>query len=240
MFVFLSRRGGVCLLVALMLLCAPALVQEPLRGYDRAAGYQYVLYGRYPQGEAGEEAPILWRVLATEEGNAYLMSEYILAVRRIDGDQWNYKGWLNSELHAWLQEEFAQVAFTPAEQVALAEHEELGRVSLPSSDDIKNPAYGFLKDTNRRLEGTAYARSQGLYVYSGRSYSPIWTRTPSKNTHAHRSTKSGGAIGFIGVESDDLGVLPVIWLNTEAVEIAGGSGTREDPYQLNALENKPT
>lgn len=36
-----------------------------LRGFDKEAKpqYQYVTFGRYPQGKNGEEAPVLWRVL---------------------------------------------------------------------------------------------------------------------------------------------------------------------------------
>jgi len=235
-----GRRAVLAWLAAIMvMLGVSAQAQGPLRGYDRAAGYQYVAFGQYPQGETGERMPILWRVLAADASTAYLMSDRILLVRRIDGDQWNYKGWAHSELHAWLNDAFAADAFSQEEQAALVQQEELGRVSLPSSDDIKNAAYGFADDGSRRLEGTAYARSQGLYVYSGRSYSPIWTRTPSQRTHAHRSTKSGGAIGFIGVESDDLGVAPVIWLNTAGIDIAGGSGTQKDPYRLTAGEQTP-
>ena len=130
-----------------------------------------------------------------------------------------------------------QTAFTPSERAALHEDEELGFLSLPSLEDIRNPAYGFSDDRSRQLVGTPYALTQqGLYRYSGRAYSPIWTRTPSQKTHAHRSTKSGGGIGFIGVESDDLGLVPVIWLEEEALRVLSGEGTLGSPFVLAVKE----
>lgn len=218
--------------LACMAVLLPAQALE-LGGYEKGSGYRYVSFGSYPQGEQGEVLPIVWRVLDSRDGLLYAMSEYILDVRRIDGDQWNYKGWRSSELYPWLNGEMLQTAFTIEERAALHEDEELGFLSLPSLEDIRNPAYGFPDDKSRQLVGTPYALAQrGLYRYSGRAYSPVWTRTPSQKTHAHRSTKSGGGIGFIGVESDDLGLIPVIWLKEEALSVLSGEGTLGSPYVL--------
>lgn len=221
-------------LAALLLALPLAVVMEvPLQGWTAQRSWQYVQFGRYPQ-DAGEAVqPIRWRVLDVQDGVAYLLSDQILDVKRIDGDQWNYKGWLHSELHPWLQADFLNEAFTPEEQRALHEDLELGYVSLPSSDDVQNKAYGFLSAKDRYFYGTPYAFAQGLYSYGRNdSYSPIFTRTPSNRAHAHRSTKIRGGIGFIGVESDDLGMMPVIWLKTEAVDIISGTGTLGDPLVL--------
>lgn len=206
---------------------------EGIRGYEKERGYQYLSFGRYPQGEEGETEPVLWRVLGNEGGILYAMSEYILDVRRIDGDQWNYKGWAASELYPWLNGEMLETVFDEGERSALHEDEELGFLSLPSVEDIRNPAFGFADDKSRQLIGTPYAlKVQGLYRYSSRVYSPIWTRTPSQQKHAHRSTKSGGGLGFIGVESDDLGLIPVIWIKEASVSILSGEGTLDSPYIL--------
>lgn len=222
--------------LACMAIMLPAFAQD-FRGYEKGRGYQYVSFGSYPQGEQGEALPIVWRVLHSKDGLLYAMSEYILDVRRIDGDQWNYKGWRSSELYPWLNGEMLQTAFTPQERAALHEDEELGFLSLPSLEDIRNPAYGFSDDRSRQFVGTPYALTRrGLYRYSGRAYSPVWTRTPSQKTHAHRSTKSGGSIGFIGVESDDLGLVPVIWLEEEALSVLSGEGTLALPFVLAVKE----
>lgn len=53
--------------LALLLLLAPAALAQDaplLRGYDESARtYEYAMFGTYPYGEDGEEAPVLWRVL---------------------------------------------------------------------------------------------------------------------------------------------------------------------------------
>lgn len=230
------RKHLLAMMLCLVLLFAalPVLGQGELHGYDGA--YQYVAFGTYPHTKEGGVQPIVWRVLQVQNDVAYLLSDQIIDVKRIDGDQWNYKGWLSSELHAWMQEDFIQAAFTVEEQQALHADDELGRASLPSSDDIKNKAFGFVNDKSRFFYGTEYAFSQGLYSYTRGKYSPIFTRTVSSKPHAHRSTKVDGSIGFIGVESDDLGFLPVIWLDTSKVQVQSGSGSQMDPLMLTPRE----
>lgn len=230
-------RSLLPLLLALCILCSLAFAQGELRGYTVEQGHQYLSFGRYPQGEQGETAPIVWKVLQVQGGLAYLMSAKILDVQRVSGDQWNYRGWEHSELYAWLNEDFLQAAFRKVEQAALHVDEALGRVSLPSAEDLQNKALGFGTDTSRRIAGTPYALTQrGLYSYTGRGYSPIWTRTPSQHTHAQRATKINGKLGFIGVESDDLGVCPVIWLKLDSVTITEGTGSQAAPFVLQPQE----
>lgn len=226
----LWKAALLALTAAALLIPAPARAE--IAGWRQGIGYQYLLFGRYPQGARGEEAPILWRVLENRDGILYVMSDRILDVRRIDGDQWNYPGWQESELYAWMNSDMLERAFSAQEREALHRDAELGWLSLPSADDIRNPAFGFPDNKSRFLEGTDYALAQGLYRYSGRRYSPIWTRTPSQKKHAHRSTKSGGAVGFIGVESDDIGLIPVAWITEDRVEISSGTGGLESPYVL--------
>ncbi|NLA53252.1 MAG: hypothetical protein GX858_02685, partial [Clostridiales bacterium] len=215
---FAQRRTFACVLLLMLLVSLSAAAEvEGFRPYQKANGYQFIAFGEYPQTAAGEKSKIVWRILDVKDGLVYALSDAILDVRRIDGQQWVYKGWLDSELYAWLNDQMLMQAFSEEEQKALHSDAELGFLSLPSVDDIRNPAYGFANDKSRLFVGTEYALAQGLYRYSSRSYSPIWTRTASQKSHAHRSTKSGGGIGFIGVESDDLGVLPVIWIKADEV-----------------------
>ncbi|MDD4080051.1 MAG: DUF6273 domain-containing protein [Eubacteriales bacterium] len=225
-----TKPLSLILCLCLLAVSLPAAAQTQLQGYS--GGYQYAAFGSYPQTGAGEKQPILWRVLWAGPERAYLLSDKILDVKRVDGDQWQYKGWETSELNAWLNTAFIEEAFTLEEQAALAGEEGLGRVSLPSSDDIKNRDYGFINDKSRYFYGTDYAFSQGLYSYTRGKHSPIFTRTISSRAHAHRATKVDGSIGFIGVESDDLGLLPVIWLDLTKVQALSGSGTQFDPLLL--------
>lgn len=219
------------LLVLMVMQILPAATAQ-FRGYTPEEGYQYLAFGSYPQTENGDALPVVWRVLEIEDGCIYAVSDAVLDVRRIDADQWNYKGWTDSELFAWLQTDMLNAMFMPAQRAALQSCPDLGKISLPSSDDLKNAAFGFGSAKSLRFSGTPYAVNQGLYQYNGGAYSPVWTRTPSSKPHAHRSTKVDGNIGFIGVESDDLGILPVIWIGEDCVTIDAGSGTRGDPFVL--------
>ena len=225
-----TRCLSLILCLCLMAVSLPVMARVQLQGYS--GGYQYVTFGSYPQTAQGEKRPILWRVLWAGPGRAYLLSDRILDVKRIDGDQWQYQGWPSSELNAWLQTAFIDTAFTEKEQAALAEEEGLGRASLPSSDDLKNQDFGFASDRSRYFYGTDYAFSQGLYSYTRGKHSPVFTRRISGRAHAHRATKVDGSIGFIGVESDDLGLLPVIWLDVDKVQALSGSGLEHDPLVL--------
>ncbi|MGI6688774.1 MAG: phosphodiester glycosidase family protein [Christensenellales bacterium] len=207
--------------------------------YDKAAGYTYVTFGRYPNDAAGTEAPILWRALQNQGGTVYLMSEYLIEVSRLHSVAFGYPGWKQADLNLWLNGEFIQKAFSADEAAALTEQPELGRVSLPSADDIKEAQFGFDSDKARRAIGTPWADSRGLFFYRHKGHSPYWTRTPSTRDFAHRTTKLEGNIGYLGVTADDLGVRPVIWLALDQVRVSGGSGGVADPYVLTALNAIP-
>lgn len=222
--------------LALLALWAPVQGEMPLSGWQENQAYQYVLFGAYPQGENGERQPVLWRVLRVEEGAACLLSHWILDVRRVHGDQRRYAGFADSELNQWLQDSFLLEAFEPQEREVLREDPQLGRVTLPSVEDLRDERAGFVNNKSRYFYGTPYADSQGLFVYMRTGHSPVYTRTPSQRRHAQRATKTDGTIGYIGVESGDLGVVPLIWLETQRVSVTGGTGSVEDPFLLTLVE----
>ena len=234
----MRMRRLLALIALITLLCGSALAAETswFKPYDQAGGYTYVAFGRYANDATGSEAPILWRALQNQGGTVYLMSEYLIEVSRLHSVAFGYPGWDKADLNLWLNGEFIQKAFTPAEAAALSEQAELGRVSLPSADDIKEAAFGFDSDHARRAIGTQWADSRGLFFYRHQGHSPYWTRTPSTREFAHRTTKLEGNIGYLGVTADDLGVRPVIWLAMDKLSVAGGSGSMTDPYVL-AAEN---
>ena len=74
-----------------------------------------------------------------------------------------------------------------------------------------------------------------LYVFQARygACSPWWARTQSTTDKRQAvCTKDGGQIGRIEVGRDNEGVRPAVYLNLKAVEITGGAGTKENPYQI--------
>ena len=109
-------------------------------------------------------------------------------------------------------------------------------MSLPSSDDVKNKAYGFLDDKTRRTIGTPWADESGLFFYRNKGHSPYWMRTPSNQKYAQRSIKLEGNLGYLGVTAVDMGVRPVIWLTDSQIEVTGGTGTMADPFILGVKE----
>ena len=258
----------VCLLMAMMCLF-PALAEENgdegLRGWDKKEGYEYLTLGTFPQTKEGERLPILWRVLSVEDGKALLLSEYVLEARRIHGDYKEYANkptnkkypgfdgdYTKTEMAQYLNGDFT-ANFTVGQLFMLSEDEELGLFFLLSGDDLKNKDYGFTSNESRKAWGTEYALSNGLFKYMANrgSHSPYWTRSQSTtNTQGARCIKSKGELGYINVITEDEGMRPACWLDLTKIVIVGGSGTKDDPYELDyaaafneevwALENQTT
>ena len=235
-----TRRWIAGLLAAtasLFFMCTNASASS-LAGYASAGGYQYVELGAFPQTfEYGLE-PILWRVLSAEDGKAYLLSEYVLENRRLDNDDVAYErsggDFTSTEIFQYLNGEF--LSHFTANELAMLQTSESGALfTLLSSDDLKNKAYGFTGDTQRQGYSTAYAVQNGLFQYQNGS-SPYWTRSQSAS-HAYAAicTKAGGNLGYIRVVVQNEGFRPACTLALDRVQITGGSGTQDDPYQIRLL-----
>ena len=239
----------VSLLLAMSCLCACALGEDALRGYDAKAGYVYLTLGSFPQTAQGEELPILWRVLSAQEGRALLLSEYVLEARRIHGDYKEYANqpthktkpgfggdFTQTEMSRYLNGDFA-ARFTEEERALLVPDETLGLFFLLSSDDLKNAAYGFTSNQSRKAWGTEYAIANGLFVYRAArgSHSPYWSRSQSStNPQGARCIKSQGELGYINVITEDEGMRPACWLDVTKACILLGTGTKDDPFLLTA------
>ena len=249
----------VCLLMAMMCLFPCVLAEEkgneiPLRGYDKKNGYVYLTLGAFPQTKEGERLPILWRVLAVEDGRALILSEYILEARPLHGDYKQYANKPTNKKYPGFNGDFTQTDmakylngeftanFAQGELDILAEDETYGLFFLLSGDDLKNAKYGFTSNESRKAWGTEYALANGLFKYMANrgSHSPYWTRTQStSNTQGARCIKSKGEIGYINVITEDEGMRPACWLDMEYVEILSGTGTKDDPFVLNSADEEP-
>ena len=259
------KRAFFLLLILALALSAlvPAGAEDAsgIRGYSRSAGYEYAAFGSYPTDADGTVRPILWRVLKTENGEAYLLSEYILFGAPVHGDYEHYKGWESSDLYQYLNTAFLSDAFTPAEQEALLKRtEDNALVTLITSDEMKDASIGFSSNAARLCESTAWAKilpdppifelpatnNKGkwkpLYVYSkGKKYSPWWSRTRSSDyPHEQRRVMDEGKIGRISTGNSDLGVRPAIHVDLMQLSIVSGSGSMTSPYQLVPLGQEAT
>lgn len=229
-----TRRFLSAVLAVSLLLAAPAVpaAEDGIRGFDPRGGYAYIAFGSFPYGRDGGAEAILWRVLTVRDGGACLLSEHILEARPVHHDSGGYRGWAGSDLEGYLNGAFRKAAFTPAERYALLEKDG-STVTLPSAEDLKNAAYGFISAASRQAQSTAYAKAGGLLDYGGaRRYGPYWTSTPSERPNAQRRVMQDGALGFYAVDAKDIGVRPMVWLDLGRAAIAGGGGTAGDPYLL--------
>ena len=275
-----ARRAVALLLLAVF--CAGAASADgALRGYSKEEGYVYVRLGRYPQTEADDIQPILWRVLAADGEKVFLLSEYVLFARALHTSLKDYRDELKgdfagTELCEYLNGTFAERAFTPEERELLLPCGDYGKVFLVSLEDMKNRDIGLgtthkgtnnlkkiAEDPGVRAWGTEWAihdngvpqaeypnpreRVYGLagervtveetrlYVFQAKygSCSPWWARTQSKTDGRQAvATKDGGQIGRLEVARDNIGVRPAVYLDLNAFEITGGSGTLEDPWMV--------
>lgn len=258
----LKKVTALLLILAALLALAPAQAESTpdIRGYKKGSGYQYVQFGSYFTEENGDRKPILWRVLRSANGEAYILSELILFAAPVHGDYKNYnRNWQGSDLYAYLNGKFKNDAFTPAEQAALlVRTEDEALVTLLSGPEMRDKSIGFDSNKDRLCQSTPYAsvavnppifelpspnfwkeeRNQPhLYKYSvgGRKYSPWWSRTPSvDHAHEQRRVMDGGKTGILSSGNSDMGVRPVITLDLSKVTIVSGSGTQAAPYVLEA------
>ncbi len=157
------RMKSLILLLLALILALPSIAgaesTEEISGYSRAEGHRYVLFGSYPTEEDGTVKPILWRVLKAGNGEAWLLSEYLLFAAPIHGDYQHYAGWESSDLYKYLNEVFINDAFSAGEQSALLVRTEDGaRVTLITSDEMKDASLGFSSNNARLCESTAWAK----------------------------------------------------------------------------------
>jgi hypothetical protein len=237
-------KKAICILFVLTItisgLAAPAATA--IRGYDKNAGYVYVNLGRMEQLEDGTVLPIMWRVLKVENNLAYVCSEFILFPHRIHGDdkEWIATGadFRQTELWAHLNEEFLFARFTPDEQAMMVDTPDFGKLFLLTADDLKNTELGFGTNQSRKAWATPYALKDGwevMFQYNSANgrHSPYWTMTQSKTApYGALCTKAQGNLGYIRVVVENEGCRPAMYLDLSKVQIQGGLGTAEAPFEL--------
>lgn len=264
----MRKRCLAGLLAFLVLLgMAAAEGEASLPGYQQETGYTYVSFGAYPQwidgGDPEEMAwtwsfdsnnlhdnppevapsPILWRVLDSDDGQAFLLSEYVLFAMAMHPDMKEYekmKGYFpDTQLGKYLNTEFLADAFTPEEQALMLRNEDGTLVTLLTAEELNNKAYGLGKNKQnsaRKAWATEYAiRVTNVFVYriAVGMHTCYWLKDQAKNQKNHtRCTKQGGDIGHIACITLNEGVRPVVHVDLKRLTITGGSGTKADPYQL--------
>ena len=192
--------------------------------------------------EAVPDSPILWRVLAADEEKVFLLSEYILFPSPMHESDKHYQNighdYGNTDLCAKLNGAFAEHAFTEAEMAMFQPYMTYGKIFILGAEELKDKSLGFGTNKSRKAWATEYSiRACGGFVYRtavGNS-SPYWLRDQSKNnTRAARCTKQDGDIGYYNCRNPEEGARPAVHMTQGTYRIAGGSGTKEDPYVITA------
>ena len=133
-----------CMLLSFAAVYANAEDEFALRGYDKAAGYQYIQLGEFPQDADGTVRPILWRVLSVENDQAYLLSEYVLFNNRIHPDDKEYiafGGAFNqTEMFNLLNGPFEGNPVSLEERAALLKDWRVGRIHIATTS-FKDQAF---------------------------------------------------------------------------------------------------
>lgn len=180
--------------------------------------------------------PIKWRILSESGGTALILCESIIANKRYDDNSNNY---MNSEIRAWLNNQFYNTAFTELQKQLILTTEvdnsaystgyeanpyacanTNDKIFLPSYRDMINTAYGFnsgysASDTARRRITSDYSRATGAYMYTSSGYygnGCWWLRSPSN--YYGISARGVSFDGFIsssdGVDITSIGVVPAL------------------------------
>ena len=176
--------------------------------------------------------PIAWRVLDIEDDRALLISEDVLELRQYDGLEryygerlsdadidWNSVSitWADSEIRAWLNDDFLSEAFSAGERRAI-------RLSEISNPD--NPKYGTLggRDTEDRVfllsidEAERYfaSSSDRIARYEGEAWW-WWLRSPGIGSSYAAIVSYNGDVYDDGyIVYSNYGVRPALYINLES------------------------
>lgn len=180
-----------------------------------------------------------------------LLTEYIIDFHLYNevrdtryGDALEYK---NSELYRFCNDMSRELdengkpvgllgwLFTESEIASLMYMPERGYVSPPSRrGELFSREYGFLNEDfreclRRQATGTYYAFDQGL-KYIVDAWSWYWT-TDRRRVGFRWIVGDNGHTSVAGADREG-GVRLVCYVHTDELECLGGSGTKDDPYQL--------
>lgn len=241
----------------LMLPCA-ALADSPLRGYVKGEGYQYVSLGAYPYEADGAVAPVLWRVLETKDGQALLLTEYVMDVSQVifETDEKVIKKQTYRRIDSYAESDlYTHLNTTVLDTLlgddplrgALLEEEGGGRLFILTDEQFLRTDYGFVntrwnEQKSRQAVATPYALSRGLYRDRSTGTSPYWVATiRSKDGVKLALVGYNGHLSWGAYTRTNVGLRLSVRLDMAQLRISGGAGTKEDPFLLEAaVPSAPT
>lgn len=167
--------------------------------------------------------PIVWRILANDNGEYFILSEMLLDThyyhnsiddRTIYGETIYANNYEHSDIRAWLNNDFYNSAFslndehilvtevdnsastTESSSNSFACDNTFDKVFLLSYQDYKNSDYGFNSGSDRQAKLTDYALARCASQYG--EHGVYWTRSPA----IPQFSNSGGYAWMIGQFND--------------------------------------
>ena len=180
--------------------------------------------------------PIKWRVLQSENGEAFLLSDVILD-KQLYNENDKYVTWEKSSLRAWLNKKFIKRAFID---------EEREKINITEIINQDNPVYGTeggnntfdkifllsLSEVSEQQDGEKYGflddeiRACGKSDFS-KTGSWWWLRSPGKDSGNAAEVSCDGWVDRNGryVSNGDDGVRPALHLNLSSSNLFSYAGT---------------
>ena len=234
----------------LVLPCA-ALADSPLRGYVKGKGYQYVSLGSYPYEADGAVAPVLWRILDVQDGQALLLTEYVIDVSQVifetDArviEKQTYRrinSYAESDLYTHLNTTVLDTLLGDDPlRGALIDEPGGGKLFILTDEQFLSTEYGFVKtrwseQKSRQAVATPYALSQGLFREHSTGTSPYWVATiRSKDGVKLALVGYNGHLSWGAYTRTNVGLRLSVRLDMAQLRISGGAGTKDDPFLLEA------
>ena len=198
-----------------------------------------VQFGQYPQGADGEMQPLVWRVLAVENGRALLITDKLIDCVQYNGTDTDVT-WETCTLREWMNNDFISKAFSSSQQAQIATvtnrnpdnpnggffgHKRINggnatqdRIFAFSIDEVNKY---FRDDDDRMAAPTGYAKKQGCYVSdvcslsTGEKTGWWWLRSPGYDGVYAADVEFDGNVDRIGsfVNFNKVAVRPAFWLN---------------------------
>ena len=173
--------------------------------------------------------PIKWRILQSENGEAFLLSDVILD-KQLYNENDKYVTWEKSSLRAWLNKKFINTAFSD---------EEKEKINITEIINQDNPVYGTdqifllsLSEVSEQQDGEKYGflddeiRGCGKSDFS-KTGSWWWLRSPGYDSGYAAGVYDYGWVYRYGhdVGSSDDGVRPTLHLNLSSPHLFSYAGT---------------
>ena len=194
-----------------------------------------VVFGRFEQDEvyANGKEPLEWIVLEARGDAVMLITRYVIA-----GQPYHFKSaevtWQSCSLRQWLNRDFLQAAFTPAEREALlttavdnSRAQGYPKWTASGGADTGDQIFllswaeaekYFPGQADLRCAPTPMAVHQGAVARAG-GHAWWWLRSPGDYAYRAARVTDTGTRFYSLVECDDIGVRPVLWAQVDAVSV---------------------